>query len=148
MLPVALITVTVGLTRDFIRFLKDNEERKLKIREKSVAKRNMKVEPLESGINEDCEKVPYPFGHEIRWPWYRKIQVQNISFFNCLNPAGKMTKRWSFSFFLKMGDRSEAKSTRKSFASEYFEFYFWREASLRAFSFASLSHFSRNASWH
>ena len=80
MLPVALITVTVGLTRDFIRFLKDNEERKLKIREKSVVNRKMKVEPLENGINEDTEKVPYPFGHEIRWPWYRKIQVKYILF--------------------------------------------------------------------
>lgn len=77
MLPVALITV--GLTRDFIRFLKDNEERKLKIREKSVANRNMKIEPLNNGINEDCEKVPYPYGHKVRWPWYRKIQVSFIS---------------------------------------------------------------------
>ena len=71
----ALAFVTVGLTRDFIRFLKDNEERKLKIRERKSEKRSMKVEPLETGINEDIEKVPYPYGHEIRWPWYRKIQV-------------------------------------------------------------------------
>jgi len=71
----ALAFVTVGLTRDFIRFLKDNEERKLKIRERKSEKRSMKVEPLETGINEDTEKVPYPYGHEIRWPWYRRIQV-------------------------------------------------------------------------
>jgi len=71
----ALAFVTVGLTRDFIRFLKDNEERKLKIRERKSEKRSMKVEALETGINEDTEKVPYPYGHEIRWPWYRRIQL-------------------------------------------------------------------------
>ncbi|CAG5078117.1 Oidioi.mRNA.OKI2018_I69.PAR.g8905.t1.cds [Oikopleura dioica] len=37
----------------------------------------MKVEPLETAS--DTEKAPYPFGFEIRWPWYRRLQF----FFGC-----------------------------------------------------------------
>jgi len=51
----------------------------------------------------------------------------------------------SLSFFLyslitlKMAERSEAKNAKRSFASNYFNFYIWRKASLCVFSFASLS---------
>ena len=41
-----------------------------------------------------------------------------------------------------MAERSEAKSAKRSFASKYFKFYFWREASLRASCFAALSFFN------
>ena len=37
---------------------------------------------------------------------------------------------------------AEAKSAKRIFASKYLKFYFWPEASLGAFSFAALSHFS------
>ena len=70
MLP--LVFVTVGVTRDFIVFLRSNAERKLKIRD-------MKVEPLETEL--DAENAPYPFGFEIRWPWYRRLQVCYIFIF-------------------------------------------------------------------
>ena len=73
MLPLAL--VTVGLARDFIVFLKDNEDRKLKIREGN----SMKVQPLDTVIGVDSEKAPYPFGFEIRWTWYRRLQVRSLS---------------------------------------------------------------------
>ena len=70
MLP--LVFVTVGVTRDFILFLRSNAERKLRIKD-------MKVEPLETAP--DVEKAPYPFGFEIRWPWYRRLQVSFIQIF-------------------------------------------------------------------
>ena len=43
-----------------------------------------------------------------------------------------------------MDERSEVKSAKRSFASNWDKFWFWREASLRAFCFVSLSQFYRN----
>ena len=40
-----------------------------------------------------------------------------------------------------MAERSEAKNAKQSFSSNYIKFRIWREASLRAFSFATLSNF-------
>ena len=52
-----------------------------------------------------------------------------------LIPAGKMTNYLCSFFSLKVDERSEASRQNAS------NFSFWREASLRAFSFASLCHF-------
>jgi len=50
------------------------------------------------------------------------------SFFNRikikLTLAGKVTNSLSTSIFLKMAERSEAKSAKRSFATKYLDFYF------------------------
>ena len=63
---------------------------------------------------------------------------------NLLNPCGKSDQLIVHFNFAKMAERSEAKSAKRSFASKMKILIFWREASLRAFCFATLSHFKQN----
>ena len=64
-----------------------------------------------------------------------------------LTLAGSVTNLLSTEISLKMPERSEAKSLKRSFASNYLKFWFWREASLCALFFASLNNFFAKFKW-
>ena len=68
-----------------------------------------------------------------------QAMVKNFLNFARLKLAGKVTYKLSDSVWLKMAERSEAKSTKRSFASKYFKFLFL----LRSFASRFLLRFAQ-----